>query len=138
MEEYNNKIKILKKEVLYLYNFIFNKNPTTKVINEYINAHLSLFKDNPITIQKIELIEKKKLDIESIEYYLRLTNKSNMLSIKFHILLYIAETKATNFYLFYNYKSNRFSFILKSPFKIIRSIFKFLKGKYLNWRFKIV
>jgi hypothetical protein len=75
----------------------------------------------------INKIIHKKLDVEAIEFFLRLRNRNNILTQKMHALIYLIEVKKDfyeDFYLekdsFFKGFSNLASFAMRSIYKLVK------------------
>jgi len=127
-----------KSEVVFLYNNYFKKNPPTEIINLYTEAHTHMLQNNDfnkkINVKKIITLN---LDIEAIEYALRLFKGDNSLSSKHKILSYLMEVRSENYDLFHHSKSSSLiQFFFEFIFHGMRSVWKLFFGIILCMRYK--
>jgi len=125
---------LLEREVVYFYKIIFGGFPPQVIIKEYIKANnLLLSEEERLKLKEIIL---EKADIEAIEIASRLKFTNNLLTRKIHILMYLAETIPQNFETFINVKNRRIFAFINLSYNFVRSIYKFVKGKFLLKRYK--
>ncbi len=125
---------LLEKEVIYLYKKIFGKFPSQIIIKEYIRANNFLLSEEERL--KLKVIILKKVDVEAIEMASRLKFANNLLKRKIHILIYLAETIPQNFETFISVKNRRLFAFINLAYNFVRTIYKFVKGKFLLNRYK--
>jgi hypothetical protein len=80
------------------------------------------------SVVNIHKIIEKKLDVEAIEFFLRLKNRNNLLTQKLHALTYLVEVRKDFYEDFYLEKDSFFRGFLSLVYFTLRSIFKFIKG----------
>ena len=86
--------QFLKREATYFYKKIFNKSILPIISEEYVRANnLLLNEKERISLEKLT---SKKTDIEAIEMAWRTRQKTNLLTEKVHILIYLAEAVPQN------------------------------------------
>ncbi len=117
----------LTREVEYIFKNLFPK----KELTQDIKIQYTLFGNklcNTGNNVKIRKIIDHKLDVEAIEFFLRIRDRENILTQKIHALIYLIEVKKDFYDEFYVEKD----FLLKGLFTLIyftlRSIYKFFKG----------
>jgi len=125
----------LIREAEYFYQKIFSTAPPLSIKEKYREANLALIKEQS---EKIKLLVFKKADIEAIEYAWRRKSPDNSLTRKIHILIYLAETTRENFDRFYNLKTRKTQTWFMLCLYSLRATYKFLKGKILLKRYKLV
>ncbi len=125
---------LLEKEVIYLYKKIFGEFPPRIIIKEYIRANNFLLSEEERL--KLKVIILKKVDVEAIEMASRLKFANNLLTRKIHILIYLAETIPQNFETFISIKNRRIFAFINLAYNFVRTIYKFVKGKFLLNRYK--
>jgi hypothetical protein len=135
MTEKNETNNHLIHEAEYFYQKIFSAPVPRSILEKYIAANREKM---PRPDERIGKLVLKKADIEAVEMAWRFKSPRNVLTKKIHILIYLAETTPENFSLFFNTKNRRFfSFILLTA-HFMRSVGKFIKGKFLLKRYNIV
>ncbi len=132
--ELDQHILFLKDEVDYLYKKIFFTTPPRPVVKNYIEANLKLIPDPDRNIRKLVL---KEADVEAVELAWRNKSPGNVLTQKFHILIYLIETNPENSALFFNEENRRIYSYIEIGCHLIRSLVKSLKGKYLLKRYHL-
>jgi hypothetical protein len=129
----------LEKEVIYFHDQFFTEVLHNTVIERYVAANMLCLPDvNANTASMIENIIYNKLDVEAIEYAFRIKQRNNDLTKKIQILFYLVEVRASYFPYFFNCRSARLLAVKSILFVTIRTVYKYLKGNYLIWRFKLV
>lgn len=127
-------------EASYIHRSIFKDDILAEIAEKYIESHKFLdLKTSPEQDNSLNTIIQKKLDIEAIELVIRRKHNKHPLSKKIHTLCYLVE----NHYCYSSMFINETDCTLKAWFALIveialHSIFKFIKGKYLLWRYDIV
>ena len=118
------------REIEYIFESLFaGKHLPQDVKNHYIEFNAGLMKEGPAI--DMQTILKYKLDIEAIEFYLRIKFRNNVLTKKLHGLLYLIEVKGDFFDDFHVEKNSLVTGFLNLSFYTVRSIYKFLKGQML-------
>ena len=129
---------IVNNEAKKIYKAIFNKDiPLT--VQEHFNAVSgkieSRFTDQEIS-KYFEII-KKVHDLEALELAARSFGKLTIITLKFKVMLYLAETQPENYSRYINEKDNfilGFSLLILS---MLRSSFKLLKGLCFIYFYRI-
>ncbi len=122
----------LKREARALHLCVFNSEIPLDVLEKYVMAH-----DHYLTkVRNAELIWMKKalqqgLDLEALEFALRIFNKEHILVKKFKILVYISESFSDYYNVFVNERPQRRKAFLILSFHLLQSVYKFLKGSVL-------
>lgn len=119
----------LHSEAEFIYQKIFKTTPDKDLIDWYIKANQQF---NTPPSEYLRKIMSKNMDLEAIEYKLRLKDPHNTITRKVHIILYLAETEPRHYHTFINPKKKSFlgaSFILF--YSGIYSAYKLLKGLVL-------
>lgn len=132
----------LAHEAEYFHQSLFQKIIPRELCSRYIESHRFIFKqgEEQIRMQELRLVEKivdHQLDIEAIELVLRRYSPQNLLTQKIHILLYLAENDPKYYSHFYNKCRRHFFSFFILGFYLLQSVFKFLKGKFLIWRYNL-
>ena len=131
----------LKLEYSYIVKSIFHENLyDEKVESLYIESHKYLLNNFIINVLnvKLDIIIEKKLNFEAIEFFLRLKNKNNILTIKTNIILYIMESQKQYVDLFVNNQNKFLLTFLQLSIATLKSIFLAFQGYYLVRRYKLV
>jgi hypothetical protein len=116
---------------------IFNRVPSAVVVDRFIE--ISSIIENDYSIDEINFyhrIVERIDDLEAAEYICRLTRKHNLIVKKMLLMVYLAETRPENQYLFINNKNK----VLIGPIALLVSglytIAKAVKGYWLIKRFE--
>jgi hypothetical protein len=123
----NLDLQKLEKEAQYICEKMFNgKKLSQDSVENYVHFNKLNFKTN----QEIDInsIVDKKLDIEAIEFYLRLQKRNNVLTQKVHALIYLIEIQKDFYYDFYVKKDSFLVGFTNLVYYTIRSIYKLIKG----------
>jgi hypothetical protein len=121
-----------------MFNRYFNRNPSVELVENYVNAHTKIFNTNTFSKEiNFQKIINLNLDVEAIEYVLRLFKNQNSLSCKHKVLSYLMEARSENFTVFHNPKPKpSYKFVLELSYHGIRSIWKLCYGLILCIRHK--
>jgi len=131
--------RLLKKEIMYIYPAIWHSYPSEKTIQRYIAAHEKyMFVPDSDEQRMMEIIIDNRLDIESIEVYLRRRDKENIITKKIAIMSYIAESLSENYELYYSHGKSGSSVYPGLASVLTHSIVCHLRGWLLNRRFNFV
>ncbi len=112
-----------------IYRTIFNKNIPPSIRNHFIIVSKKIepsFTEEEI--RKYHVCIKKVHDLEALELAARYFKKLPLLTVKFKIILYLAETLPQNYSKYINEKDNFFMGSLLLVFSLIRTSCKFVKG----------
>ena len=88
--------------------------------------------------RKIGLIVKKNYDVEALEFYLRIKDRSNDLTKRLNVFLYLIETDKSFYEEFVNPKSNFLRGFVILAYFTLRSIYLFFKGKFIHGKLELV
>lgn len=119
---------------------VFSGKLTPEIISQYVKAHEFVLKSPAVTIKKIDLslIIDKSLDLEAIEYALRLKFRDNLITKKIHILSYLLEANRDYNSLYFNEKAGFLKGFIILGYHVVRSCYLFIKGSYLINRYNLV
>lgn len=120
-----------------IYKFISNRQIPKVIIPHFENLSKKIearFSDLEVKTY-YEYIEKVQ-DLEALELAARHLKRLPILTIKFKIMLYLAETLPENYPKFISEKNNCFSGYLLLTASVIRSVYKLIKGFFLLTAYK--
>lgn len=135
MTDKKDTITHLSEEAEYFYKKVFSAPAPRQIVEKYIAANLKKIPEPHRGIRDLIL---RKADIEAIEMAWRFKSPRNVLTKKIHVLIYLAETTPENFPVFINSKNKRFFSFIVLACQFVRSIGKFIKGKFLLKRYRLV
>lgn len=125
-----NESSQLEDEARYLFSFLFKCEAPKTLLQCYQDAHNTFPESNNNLALNMHYIVKHKIDVEALECVLR--NKSQILTKKFLLVIYLAEMEAG---LSPNYENSRKNKIIQAYFilavQLIRSIYKKCKGRFV-------
>ena len=128
----------LGREAEFFHQRIFGR-PIPEAIREaFVAANSKLLRDAALKPVRIDLILRRSLDVEAIEFALRRMEPANVLSKKLFILCYLAESRSDYFGTFINQEARRISAFIKLSLFTCRSVYKLLKGRFLIWMYDVV
>ena len=129
----------LIREVTFFHQCYFKTRLAEEVIERYITANRQVLPpaDEPSAKMLNELVSRK-LDIEAVEFVLRLKNRENLLSKKLQILFFLLEVRRDYIFYFFCFKRGKIQAIAGILSAVMLSIGKYVKGSYLLWRHKLV
>lgn len=130
----------LNKEIEYINSSLFDGGLSPDIVSNYLDAQSYVF-CSPLSSEQENLIIKivtNKLDIEAIEYFLRLKKNNNILTKKLHILSYLIESNRDYNALFINDKNKFVTGFMVLVYYSFRSCFLLLKGFYQCKRYQLV
>lgn len=93
----------LEAEARHLYRRLFGGEATAEVAQRYVEAHERFsFVETEPELALVRAVVQRGLNVEAVEYVLRLRHKDNVLSRKVAVLHYLAECRPELFGLFLN------------------------------------
>ncbi|GBE17306.1 hypothetical protein BMS3Abin15_01147 [bacterium BMS3Abin15] len=115
-----------------IYKAIFRKNIPSAIREHFriISKEIEL-RSTDEEIEKCSEIIKKVRDLEALELTARYLKRFPVLTLKFKIMLYLAETLPENYHEYINEKNGIFSGYLLLIVSVFRSFYKFIKGFFL-------
>ena len=129
----------LPEEARYFHECFFSQPLDEPLIDRYVAANrlcIPQLDDRSAAI--LDRIVSSRLDIEAIELVFRRRCPHNFLTKKIQILFYLLEVRSAYYHRFINDEPN-FSKALRSLIACaLRAGVKFLKGKYLVWKYDLV
>jgi len=129
----------LEREVACFHNHFFRETLHRDVVNRYIAANqLCLPEQDARAASMIEKIVSNGLDVEAIEYALRLKNRDNILTKKIQILFYLVEVRSRYFPYFFNCNRTILRAITSILFSVPLTAYILCKGNFLIWRYDLV
>ena len=129
----------LYREAEVFHQAIFGRPVPGDIREAFVSANKLLLKDNKkVTPVRIELILRRSLDVEAIEFALRRRNPQNLLTKKLLILCYLAESRSVYFGTFVNEQYRPVRAFIKLSFATFRSVYKLLKGRCLMRIYNVV
>ena len=122
----NDQNKLIE-EVEYIFSCLFpDKMINDKIKKEYVDFSFCF---RPLRSEiNMDKIIIGRLDIESIEFYLILKKRNNLLTQKIHGLIYLLEINVDFYGDFYSDKNSFFEGFLKLIYYTVRSCYKLVKG----------
>lgn len=135
--EQNNAM--LEHEAVYFHGCFFNEQLDQDVINKYADAsRICLPVVDSQSARTIEIILVNGLDVEAIEYALRLKNRDNVLTKKLQILFFLIEVRSRYTGYFFNWKKARLNAMASIFYSIILTAYKYVKGSHLIRKYDLV
>ena len=129
----------LSREAELFHKRIFGRPLPDEIRTDYISATRMLLKDTSHLFKvRIELILERSMDVEAIEFALRRRTPNNILTKKFQILCYLAESRSRYFNKFVNEQRQPIRAFFKLSFHTLRSVYKLLKGRCLIRMYDVV
>lgn len=129
----------LEREAQYLHDHFFSEKIHREVLSRYVEANRRCLPY--VDTQSAGMIDKIvscELDVEAIEFVLRLKKRDNFLTRKIEILFFLVEVRSQYFGYFFNCKEDMLSAIRSLIISIMTTPYKYVKGKYLSWKYKLV
>lgn len=129
----------LCREAEFFHEKIFDRPIPEEIRAAYVSANNMLLKDtrNVLSV-KIDLILKRSMDVEAIEFALRRRTPQNLLTKKLLILCYLAESRSDYFATFVSEQHQPFRAFFKLSLHSLRSVYKLLKGSCLIWMYDVI
>ena len=129
----------LSREAEFFHQAIFGRPVPQDIREAFVSANQLLLKDtSKVTPVKIDSILERSLDVEAIEFALRLKDPQNLLTKKLLILCYLAESRSAYFSTFVNEEHQPARAFIKLSLTTFRSVYKLLKGHLLIRIYDIV
>ncbi len=139
MTELRQEDKELELEARCFHDHLFREKLHQEIIVRYTAANRAYVPHvDSQTASMMAKIVSHGLDVEAIEYVLRLKKKDNVLTKKVQILFFLVEVRSQYFDYFFNRKKARLKAAGGIVFSVTMTIYKFIKGKYLIWRYDLV
>ncbi len=130
---------ILEREAIYFHSCFFDEELSQDVVRRYIEANRRfLAAGDERSRNMIDTVILHRLDVESVEYALRLKEKDNILTKKIQVLFFLIEVRSRYFGYFYNCEKATLRAGVELCIACIMTVYKFIKGKYLIWRYDLV
>ena len=122
---------------------LFQEPMPTEIVKRYVEAHGHVFSTSELAARRqeaetIEIVLKRQLDVEAVEMVLRRKSPRHLLTQKLHIVLYLVESYAEYVPHFCNLERRLVRSYLVLGFLALQTIFKFLKGMFLIWKYRLV
>lgn len=128
----------LGREAEFFHQSLFGRPIPEEIREAFVTANIKLLSDATLKPVRIELILRRSLDVEAIEFALRRMEPQNVLSKKLSILCYLAESRRDYFRTFVNEEARPVSAFIKLSLFTCRSVYKLLKGRCLIWMYDVV
>jgi hypothetical protein len=131
-------VTTLPEEVRHFHDTFFARTLDQSVIDRYVAAHqYCLPVVDARALATIDTIVSAALDVEAIELVFRLRRRDNVLTRKIQILFYLVEVRAPYYGDFVGEAQDRRHALRGILRASVSTAFKFLKGKYLVWKFDL-
>lgn len=129
----------LCREAEFFHQKLFRRPIPEEMQDQYVSANRILLQDagNLVNV-RIELILRRSMDVEAIEFALRRRTPQNLLTKKLLILCYLAEARSDYFATFVNDQRQPFRAFFTLSIYTFRSLYKLLKGRCLIWMYHVV
>lgn len=128
----------LPEEVRHFHDTFFARTLDQSVIDRYVAAHQYCLPNvDARALATIDTIVSSALDVEAIELVFRLRRRDNVLTKKIQILFYLVEVRAQYYGDFVGETQGRAQALRRILLASVSTVFKFLKGKYLVWKFDL-
>ena len=123
---------VLQDESEKIYYAIFKKKPPVWIKNHFENLSKRIEADFPEKeIIRYRRYTEKTNDLEALELAARHLKQIPLLTVKFNIMIYLAETVHENYSVYINTKDSLLSGYLLLIASAFRSLYKFSKGVLL-------
>jgi len=131
-------VATLPEEVRHFHDTFFARTLDQSVIDRYVAAHQHcLPAANDRALATIDTIVSSALDAEAIELVFRLRRPDNVLTRKIQILFYLVEVRAQYYDDFLRDPRDRGQALRGLLGSGLSTVLKYLKGRYLIWRFDL-
>ena len=129
----------LSREAAFLHRKLFGWSISEEIQAAYVLANKTLLPNlTNASAVKMELILRRSMDVEAIEFALRRQVRENTLTKKFLILLYLTESRSDYFTIFVNERNQSLRAFVELSYYSVRSLYKLLKGRCLIWIYDVV
>jgi len=131
-------VTTLPEEVRHFHDTFFAQTLDQSVIDRYVAAHRYCLPNvDARALATIDTIVSSALDVEAIELVFRLRRRDNVLTKKIQILFYLVEVRAQYYGDFVGETQGQAQALRRILLASVSTVFKFLKGKYLVWKFDL-
>lgn len=128
----------LEQEATYLHAAFFDDAGDNDTINRYVAVHEHFqMQDLPQDRRLLDILQANNLDVEAVEYVLRLRNRNNALTRKVEILHYLAECQPQRSGDFINDKDERIIGWTRLFCAAGRMFFCLIYGSYLARKYDL-
>jgi hypothetical protein len=132
-------VTTLADEARYFHGCFFSQPLEQAVIDRYVAANqLCIPQLDESSAAAVDRIVSGGLDLEAIEMVFRFRQPDNFLTKKIQILFYLLEVRSTYYEYFVNQDAGFWVAVLSLGRSALGAAFKYLKGKYLVWRYSLV
>jgi hypothetical protein len=133
----------LASEAEAFHRVLFDEPIPAEIVGRYIEAHEYVFTASELGRRRhesetIETILRRQLDVEAVEMAFRRKGPRHLLTQKFHILLYLVESYGEYASHFYNRERRLVRSYLVLGLLVLQTAFKFVKGMFLIWKYRLV
>jgi hypothetical protein len=127
-------------EARFFYGRLFNIDASIELVERYEKACAGIVPSwNSLLVrEKIAKIIKHQLDLEAIEFFLRLQKGDNPITHRVNVLCYIIETTPQYYVRFHNEVNCSIKVFIAMVGYVFRSLVKLIKGAYLVWRYELI
>jgi hypothetical protein len=123
---------MLKKEVIYFHELVFQTKPNVHIIEQYEKVHQCYSASFTLKDQHwIDHLIDKKVNIIPLEFFLRVMRKNASLSQKLQVLTYLTECDSEYAKVYYNPNTTAFPFIA-IIILAIKTVYFFFYGALLS------
>jgi hypothetical protein len=132
----------LIREGAYLSRRVFGVEPPPQLLERYVRANHTLLGEGRTTessplAQALRHMVSARLDVEALEFALRLRQRSNLVTQKVHLLSYLIETHAVFSSRYLNDRNRRVRGYVLLALHTIRGFWKYARGRRLMKRLGI-
>jgi len=125
----------LRCEASALHRAVFGRDTPAEVAGRYADAHqMALSRIDASQSAWMRRVVDEKSDVEALEIVLRSRQPDHVLCHKIRLLIYIAEAYPEYYHDLINEESCRAQALLSLTLHSLRTVWKYVKGRWLLWR----
>jgi hypothetical protein len=133
----------LAAEARYFGKRVLDLDLAPEIVDRYVAANKALFAradlaDSLPLVKALRAVVATGMDVEALEFALRLRRRRNLVTQKLHILSYLLETHAAYLSLYLNDHRYRLGAYMTLAAHVPRAIWKYLRGRRLLRRLGIL
>lgn len=133
----------LRNEAEGVFRAFFREDPPARILDAYVKAHEFCFDADDVSAllrfrDWFRAAQKQEVDLEALEFAMRLGDSNNLFTAKVRMLLYLLEADGSFFNHFHNDQKTTLVAYLELLSRISRSLWKGAKGFFLVRRYRLV
>lgn len=115
-----------------IFRAIFRTSPPPEVLHRFEEASRTVFANvDEATRRQVDALVERVSDLEALELFWRFKDAQNFLTLRFRLMVYVAECSPSMRAILVNGDDRFFSAILAMIGAVFQTVYKWLKGSFL-------